>query len=384
MQAEPPPAKGSPARDDPHSCIETAAWKRSLLSKARLKGQQVRQDQRRLAAWVQSSPTVAGRPCEVAQSAQHWTDGGRWSYWARLSYSDWARFNVSRLASAISMAVVRRGEKLNSGDASGAMEFAARPWTVGDDDVAIFEFRKGGQTDMGPGGEGWGPAFPKRSARRRRSRATHSVAHKVMADAKYGTGAGSVHRSEAPIRARGQLSTAAAESFVNTSWLHRATQSNRTLLRTCCIAQLGQHRAALFVGCSQLENIFDHLCDGNPRRGVRQPRQPRTCPDGSTLLAMVVAAGKWALAFPSFHRAGMALSAVSRARIGYRPTLIVNNYASAHLLHVHPVRPFFDALASMTRLRASIRCYPQSTCADYRVGHRGSNSPCHGEMPTHG
>ena len=244
---------------------------------------------------------------------------------------------------------------------------------------------------MGPGGEGWGPAFPQRSARRRRSRAARSAAqrarkvvHNVMADAKYGTGAGSVHRSEAPIRARGQLSTAAAESFVNTSWLHRATQSNRTLLRTCCIAQLGQHRAALFVGCSQLENIFDHLCDGNPRRGVRQPRQPRTCPDGSTLLAMVVAAGKWAKAFPSFHRAGMALSAVSRARIGYRPTLIVNNYASAHLLHVHPVRPFFDALASMTRLRASIRCYPQSTCADYRVGHRGSNSPCHGEMPTHG
>ena len=59
--------------------------------------------------------------------------------------SDWARFNVSRLASAISLADVRRGEKLNSGDASEAMEFAARPWTVGDDDVAIFELGGQGQ-----------------------------------------------------------------------------------------------------------------------------------------------------------------------------------------------------------------------------------------------
>lgn len=31
---------------------------------------------------------------------------------------------------------------------------------------------------------------------------------------------------------------------------------------------------------------------------------------------------------------------------------------------VHPIRPFFDAASTLSR--AKIRCYPQSTCADYR------------------
>ena len=186
---------------------------------------------------------------------------------------------------------------------------------------------------------------------------------------KYGTGVGSVHRAEAPTRGRQSARLVKGPTIptaTKSSWQQRAEQSNKTLLRTCCASsRLGQHRTVLFVGCSQLENLFDHLCVSGPASvGLGRGKQKhRACMERSTLLAMVVAAGKWARAFPSFHRAGVALEAVRSAGLP-APSAGVSNFASTHLLHVHPVRPFFDALG--VESRAVVRCYPQSTCADFR------------------
>ena len=126
------------------------------------------------------------------------------------------------------------------------------------------------------------------------------------------------------------------------------------------------------MGCSQLEAIFDHLCQGKESRGLAQSAaRQEQCQTTSTLMVMVIAAGKWAKHFPSFHRAPLALAAIPRA---VRPTAVVTNFAAAHLLHVHPVRPLFDADSAML----APKCYPQSTCADYR----GIQLFATGEWPT--
>ena len=69
---------------------------------------------------------------------------------------------------------------------------------------------------------------------------------------------------------------------------------------------------------------------------------------------------KWAKHFPSFHTADVALSRLLPTA-GLAPTALVSNFAAPHLLHVHPIRPFFDADSA-----ARPNCYPQSTCADLR------------------
>jgi len=184
---------------------------------------------------------------------------------------------------------------------------------------------------------------------------------------KYGTGARSVHRSEAPSRTRTPLYVPDDDVSGNPiTWIHRAEQSNKTRLRTCCATnKFAHHQVALFVGCSQLENIFDHMCGNGYWQAIgHNSQRQRTCMERSTLLVMVVAAGKWARAFPSFHRAAVVLDAVSAANLPSPPTAVVSNFATAHLLHVHAVRPFFDAFG--TEGISAIRCYPQSTCADFR------------------
>eukprot|EP00966_Prymnesium_polylepis_P288405 6661731-Prymnesium_polylepis.1 len=73
---------------------------------------------------------------------------------------------------------------------------------------------------------------------------------------------------------------------------------------------------------------------------------------------MVVAAGKWARYYPSYHSAQVALASLPTS--APPPTLVLSNLASPHLLHVHPVRPLLDIDVS-----SPPGCYPQSTCADF-------------------
>ena len=178
----------------------------------------------------------------------------------------------------------------------------------------------------------------------------------VAFEQKYGIGPNSIHRLEAP---RGQPAASTSLGGVLT-FRARAGQSNRTLHRMCCASQrLANHRAILLVGCSQLEAIFDHLCKGKESRGLaRSDEKQQACQATRTLMVLVMSAGKWAKNYPSFHSPAVALSALPPS---VRPTAVVTNFAAAHLLHVHPVRPLFDADDT-----ARPGCYPQSTCADYR------------------
>ena len=194
-------------------------------------------------------------------------------------------------------------------------------------------------------------------------------------DARYGKGARSIYREEAPLRAaplRARVSAAAAavlrwpDPTQDASWRQRAVRGvNKTLVRSCCaLERLGRHRVALFVGDSQLEHVVDHMCAERSRQvSARGAARQGACMEQTTALVMVVAAGRWARAYPSFHTVPLAIAAVERVGLP-PPTAVVTNFASAHLLHVHPVRPFFDAWG--TQSRAAIRCYPQSTCADFR------------------
>ena len=169
----------------------------------------------------------------------------------------------------------------------------------------------------------------------------------------YGRGKKSIYRLEAPHRSGGAARVATPADSVSPSLKERAeADGSRVLKRGCCAKiRLGRHDAALFIGDSQLEALYDHVCE----------RKTKRCNSAtSTRITMVVAAGKWARYYPSFHTAQVALAQLPRQ--GPAPTLVVSNMASPHLLHVHPVRPLLDV---ETTARAA-GCYPQSTCADYR------------------
>lgn len=180
-----------------------------------------------------------------------------------------------------------------------------------------------------------------------------------LLDRKYGTGPNSIHRLEAPRAKPGARATSSERAI---TFRQRAEQPPLRMLHyTCCARQrLANHRAVLLVGCSQLEALFDHLCDGKAQRGfARSTSSLEACQATRTVLVLVVSAGKWARNFPSHHRADVALTALPAAVA--KPSAVVTNFAAAHFLHVHPVRPFFDADDN-----SRPGCYPQSTCADYR------------------
>ena len=170
----------------------------------------------------------------------------------------------------------------------------------------------------------------------------------------YGRGKNSIYRREAPGKRgtiRDDVASAAQGGGTTLSIRERANAAaNKVLKRSCCArSKLGQHEAALFVGDSQLEALFDHLCERKTKRCSRA---------GSTNIVMVVAAGRWARHYPSFYTAQISLSHwPSQVTL---PTLVLSNFASPHLLHVHPARPLLD----VNSIRAP-GCYPQSTCADY-------------------
>lgn len=177
---------------------------------------------------------------------------------------------------------------------------------------------------------------------------------------KYGTGFTSIHQREAPDRGK-HLQWNASRSFRAV-----ASRARGTVLRQACCAahKVGSHRMVLFVGDSQLQAIYDHLCDSNSRRLLHGkvstwPAAAETCINSSTLMLMIVAAGKWARHFPSFHSAEVVLGRMpspAKSNLPMSPTAVIHNFASPHLLHVHPVRPLFDADSA-----ARPRCYPQST-----------------------
>ena len=183
---------------------------------------------------------------------------------------------------------------------------------------------------------------------------------------KYGTGFSSIHRREAPRPGNGE-SFAWNESAGTTFRKNAERAARASVLRQACCARrrVGTHRTVLMVGDSQLQAVYEHMCDPSRRRLLHSkattwPAAAEQCTTTSTLLIFVVAAGKWARHFPSFHTADVVLSRLPASTI-VKPTAVASNFASPHLLHVHPVRPWFDADSS-TRPR----CYPQSTCADYR------------------
>ena len=183
---------------------------------------------------------------------------------------------------------------------------------------------------------------------------------------KYGTGFSSIHQREAPDKGKHLAWNSSAGTTFRAA-AQRAIAS--VLLQACCTRhRVGAFPQILFVGDSQLQAISEHLCDPSKRRLVKAkpdawPASASSCLTTSTLLVFVVSAGKWARHFPSFHTATVALSRLPTGGMPLPtiPTALVTNFASPHLLHVHPVRPFFDADSS-----ARPRCYPQSTCADYR------------------
>ena len=186
---------------------------------------------------------------------------------------------------------------------------------------------------------------------------------------KYGTGFTSIHQREAPDHGR------LLKWNASTTFRAAAMKSSHSVLRQACCTQhqLGSHRMVLFVGDSQAQAIYEHLCNPSRRRllvskATAWNMAAEQCLNSSTLAVFIVAAGKWAKHFPSFHTAGIALGRLPKppAQLHpndaiWTPTAVVHNFAAPHMLHVHPVRPFFDADSSKRP-----RCYPQSTCADYR------------------
>jgi hypothetical protein len=182
--------------------------------------------------------------------------------------------------------------------------------------------------------------------------------------ARFGRGKSSIYRGEAPNRGKAlRKHPASVASGVSLTFRQQAAAApGKALRRTCCTKyELASHSSALFVGDSQLEALYDYLCDPTVVRSKARsaPSLHQRCTSrGRTMLTMVVSAGKWARFFPSFYTARITLSLMAPDT---QPSLIVTNMASPHLLHVHPVRPFFDA-DSATRPP----CFPQSTCADWR------------------
>lgn len=173
---------------------------------------------------------------------------------------------------------------------------------------------------------------------------------------KYGTGAGSINKREAPSKAprapRGNVS-------------YRVLASNPKNLaqrKVCCsMRPIGEKHALLFVGDSQLEALHEALCDRTPSAIYADPEETglvfkeECCPVARTLLVFIGAAGKWARSFPSFHTADIALGrlpspwpgdlapgseAALRAGRTEARVAVVHNFASPHLLHVHPARPW--------------------------------------------
>ena len=85
-----------------------------------------------------------------------------------------------------------------------------------------------------------------------------------------------------------------------------------------------------------MEAIFDHLCAPGTHglmaaAHAHNSAKLQACMQAKTVATMVVAAGKWAKNYPSFHRAAVALNAMGSTLPA--PTLVVSNFAQAHLLH---------------------------------------------------
>ena len=199
---------------------------------------------------------------------------------------------------------------------------------------------------------------------------------------KYGTGVGSHWQYEAPLAAkRFQIAAhrqrGAGGNGNTTTFRQRAELAHTALRQVCCSSQrLGAHGYVLMVGDSQMQEVYEQLCDAKTKGNallrastgrssdgpVQNGRLTATgCIASRTLVVFVVAAGKWAKHFPSFYTADVVLKRLLFPVDKQRPTAVVSNFAAPHLLHVHPARPFFDA-DDFTRPR----CYPQSTCADFR------------------
>lgn len=200
----------------------------------------------------------------------------------------------------------------------------------------------------------------------------------TLSQQKYGTGVGSIYAREAPHSPsrKSWLPSGNTNSTATTTFRERALAAGTSLRQVCCSKhRLGEHAYVLLVGDSQLQAVFEHTCDPSTKSALKRLQasvgQKRNtaadeCLATRTLLLFVVAAGRWARHFPSYHTAEMALKRMvgpvgSPATIW--PTAVVTNFAAPHLLHVHPARPFFDADSSSL---PRPRCYPQSTCADFR------------------
>ena len=189
---------------------------------------------------------------------------------------------------------------------------------------------------------------------------------------KYGTGTGSIYAREAPHAPPTRAWLSHSSSNASSTFRSRAKIMGTALRHICCARQrIGTHSSVLLIGDSQLQAVHEHLCDPNSKSAYRRLRSGQRiaaadeCIKSHTLLLFVVAAGKWAKHFPSYHTAEVALKRLIPQvdTPAVKPTAVVTNFAAPHLLHVHPARPFFDA-DSLAPPRP--RCYPQSTCADYR------------------
>ena len=161
-----------------------------------------------------------------------------------------------------------------------------------------------------------------------------------MPKVSYGTGAGSIYAREAP----SQRPRARSFHAVNGSTFRERAHSSTAavaLKQMCCAKQrIGSHHVVLFVGDSQLQAVFHHLCD--------QVKRP-AC---DSHLVFIVAAGKWARHYPSYHKASVALA---RLQPSMNPTAVVSNFAAPHLLQVHPVRPWFDADSNVLKPKCNAR-----------------------------
>ena len=137
----------------------------------------------------------------------------------------------------------------------------------------------------------------------------------------------------------------------------------------CCAdaagtAMLAPHRRVLFVGDSLLQHLIFSLGGG---KIVYAGCAPTACGHRMQMLSVYTAGGgseqtRW----PSFWTAEAAWSTLDLMHMDGMPapTLAVVNHAALHLLHMHPVRSWWDAdKQANTRPHG---CEPHVDCADWR------------------
>ena len=102
------------------------------------------------------------------------------------------------------------------------------------------------------------------------------------------------------------------------------------------------------MGDSVLQELVLLVCDKRTLRWLRKASCATECAAGGMKVLSVYSAGVSAKQWPSYWTATpilaeFNLSAASARPTTKLPTLAILNYAALHLLHMHPVRPWYDA-----------------------------------------